>query len=126
MLQGFTGVKAAGRLLWPHAFCTQDLEHALSSAYFVKNETHPWCICVDSRGFSTTNTFEDTILWKPSLENLHEDGMPKFTAICPDVVALARTKFSCVHVLNLDAAHMISNTLCRMHGALVCRLTASC
>ena len=27
------------RLLWPHAFCTQDLEHALSTAYLVT-----WCI----------------------------------------------------------------------------------
>ena len=37
------------RLLWHHVFCTQDLEHALSSAYVVKHATpHPWCICVDS------------------------------------------------------------------------------
>ena len=51
-------------LLWPHALCTQDLKHALSTAYLVKHATphpwclvkhatpHPWCICVDSLDFS--------------------------------------------------------------------------
>ena len=47
-------------LLWPHAFCTQDLKHALSTAYLVKHATpHPWCICVDSRDLFI-DTFEDT------------------------------------------------------------------
>ena len=44
----------------------------------------------------------------------HEDGMPKFTASCSDDVALARANFSCVHVLNLGPAHMMSGALCRM------------
>ena len=50
-------------LLWPHAFRTQDLKHALSTAYLVKHATpRPWCICVDSRD-SLTNTFETREFW---------------------------------------------------------------
>ena len=93
------------RLLWPHTFSTQDLEHAR----------------VDSLGFALTDTFEDTISGKPSqsppkrhLASLHEDGMPKFTASCSDVAALARASFICVHVLNFGVAHMISSALRRV------------
>ena len=35
------------RLLWPHAFCTPDLDHALSSHATL----HPWCICINSLEF---------------------------------------------------------------------------
>ena len=115
-------------LLWPHAFCTQDPEHALSTAHLVKHATpHPWCICVDPLDFSLTDTFEDTISWRPSLSppmrqiaGLHEDGMPKFKACCSDVVALERAKSSCVHVLHLGAAHMISSALCRVRHERLC------
>ena len=34
--------------------------------------------------------------------------MPNFAACCSDVVVLVYAKFSCVHVLNLGAAHNIS------------------
>ena len=67
----------------------------------------------------SARNFEDTISWKPSpsppmrqFASLHEDDMPKFTASCSEVVALARANFSCDHVLNLGAAHMIWSALC--------------
>ena len=87
---------------------------------------YPWCICVESRDFSLTRSrtrildlqgrelhgrrFESTPSPSPpkrQIASLQQDGMSKFTVRCSDAVALARTNFSCVHVSNLGAAHMI-------------------
>ena len=57
---------------------------------------------------------------KRQIASLHEDGMPKFTASCLDVVALARANFSCFHVFNLSAAHMISSALCGVRHERLC------
>ena len=115
-------------LLWPHAFCTQDLKHALSTAYLVKRAApQPWCICVDSRDFSLTEVTRILDLLgrelhghrfvsssSPSplrrqIASPQEDGMPKFPASCSDVVALARAKLSspCVEL-------GCSSALCRV------------
>ena len=47
-------------------------------------------------------------------------GMSKFTVCCSDAVALARTIFSYVNVLNLGAAHMISSAFYRVWHERLC------
>ena len=46
--------------------------------------------------------------------------MSKFTVRCSDAVALARSKFSCVHVSNLGAAHMILSAFYRVWHERLC------
>ena len=119
----------------PSVFCARMRSaHKIS---IVKHATpHPWCICLDSRDFALTNTsedgrivdlqrrelhgrrFESTPSPSPSplkrqIASLHGDGMPKFTASCSDVMALACANFSCV-------AHMISSKLCRVRRERLC------
>ena len=47
-------------------------------------------------------------------------GMSKFTESSSDAVALARTNFSYVNVLNLGAAHMISSAFYRVWHERLC------
>ena len=52
--------------------------------------------------------------------------MPKFSASCPDVVALARANFSCPCVEFGCCTHDIERALSGAARALLCRLTVSC
>ena len=57
---------------------------------------------------------------KRQIASLQQDGMSKFTVRCSDDVALARTNFSDVNVLNLGAAHTISSAFYRVWHERVC------
>ena len=114
------------RLLWPHAFCTQDLEHALSTAYLVT-----WCI--DPVIFSMTHVRRHDIMEavavaaeaanRPSARGWHAEIYGSLFGCCG---ICTRQFFVCPCVNLRCCTYDFERTLSSAARAFVCRLTVSC